>query len=675
MIRRKISFYSITFFSPLHEEMRRSKKIRRKNDFLFFDLLKSPLCRTLIYNEMSDQLYLKNTVTNEEILERISNIVRVGKMRLDGHVLPIYPFKVVDKDEERGLYLLHYDSDHIGEINDPRVRRLRGTLVDINAGIVVRETHGYQPTTTLESEFGIQPDVHGNVSLVDDDKNRHTFNVNDPTLSYIPYFQGTLIFVTRSYGATDYGTHRRIDSSRSWWGTSVPFKDIFLKFGGPEDDELFDGTKMHSPLCHVFQVIDKSLCMSSKLDLKERDGFLRYLGPITMYQRDEEKSAGGNESRSEEALPLCPYPDEEVDWAGEGPWFDVKENFVAVNPDVGANPFPDPDDDLFTRVHVTNQVSSAIANQILFKGYHPSMDLYEGTDIRLLPGESIICSYRKEGKLTLLQINSPAAAWREKMVENKHNILNRGCILLDSAALPPPGKNDTYSENFPAISFLTPQELHTESVYSRIKPYVMPPPNWRKVREEDLVCPECDDTSKNAKGGKGNKKVASMSRKPSDMVMLRSVNIVICYAFALPLHLQEEALLLTININKERNSVIDYMIEKEKDIVNDTLFQRSADGRFTLWDSKVNKSLKRMKIILSQAHDYNTDRKRDASYKNHFRESIATILKREYGGSLYHIMMFVRKQRTASKTIHPKQSNAVAAASFAAAAASSAASS
>ena len=107
-------------------------------------------------------------------------------------------------------------------------------------------------------------------------------------------FEATVMRVYKHDGKVYHSTHRRLDASRSRWGASITFGDMYVQLGGPSNDVLFDEKKAYSPFCHIFLMVHPDILIATKANVGT--GYLVYLGPKKMWNIDS-----------------SPYPLEQVD--------------------------------------------------------------------------------------------------------------------------------------------------------------------------------------------------------------------------------------------------------------------------------------------------------------------------------------------------------------------------
>jgi len=220
------------------------------------------------------------------------DIARIAKLEF----CPDY-WKILDKNEEEGLYLIH-------SIIDPKEPGLpRGIVVDINNEIVVCDSFGFTPTAPLECLATI-PETK-DISIVDEYINRHTFPQGKYTIS--PAYEGVIVRAFKHNGIVYFSTHKKLDCSRSRWGKSDRFLEIYERLSGLKGDELFPESVITSPWCYQFLLVDKHLLVATKQDIK--DGFIAHLGTIKMWDYDD---------------PNLPFRDDQLGEKHEDPVIDSK---------------------------------------------------------------------------------------------------------------------------------------------------------------------------------------------------------------------------------------------------------------------------------------------------------------------------------------------------------------
>ena len=186
-------------------------------------------------------------------------------------------------DGNADIALMHYrvNRGKNYQQDSPAHPDVRGWVVDVHNLKLVAKSFPYTPAITLDQ---IDSDT-----IVDD--NGQVYRFDKPM--YKEGFEGTTIRVFRHAGKTYYSSHRRLDTSKSRWGSSIPFRQMYDELGGPHD--LFDESKAYSPHCYVFLVVHPDVAHVSQKDIG--NGWVQFLHRVTSYSKDN-----------------CPYPIDQVDW-------------------------------------------------------------------------------------------------------------------------------------------------------------------------------------------------------------------------------------------------------------------------------------------------------------------------------------------------------------------------
>jgi hypothetical protein len=114
---------------------------------------------------------------------------------------------------------------------------------------------------------------------------------NDGKLFYEGY-EGVVVRVYRNKGTTYISTNKKIDCSKSRWGKSKYFKDMYLSLGGKMGtlfvSETFEESEIPdtSPFCYLFLVVHPDLALVSKQDIGE--GKIIYIDTFKMWDTDKE---------------------------------------------------------------------------------------------------------------------------------------------------------------------------------------------------------------------------------------------------------------------------------------------------------------------------------------------------------------------------------------------------
>ena len=350
-------------------------------------------------------------------------------------------WEIVSSDPDHNLYMVH----HKLEANLSDYGQIRGIVVDTRAGCIVCRSYGYSPTV-VSNQLTLRSD-DGNIHLTDELGQEHVLN---PARSLFKIgFEGTMINVFKHDGIVYRSTRKRLDASKSRWGTSQTFLDMYWQLGGPSDEELFDIYSSYSPYCHTFIIVHPEVLVVSKDNVG--DGYLVYLGPKQMWSTDYH---------------TCPYKQ----LTGKGDYFDgvTEEQF---NQDLRINAgwiddtlhlpttIPNLSDNVSYDQGVifsSKNISFEEANKHLLFGFYNEFPGYEALDKRMLPGEFVIVQKLDEnGALSgMLRVESIAYNWRAGMRDNNPNLLHRFFQLVNGSYLRADntGDRERYQRLYPSFT-------------------------------------------------------------------------------------------------------------------------------------------------------------------------------------------------------------------------------
>lgn len=163
-------------------------------------------------------------------------------------------WSVVDYDESAGLAMVHYnpdsDMDTLGHV--------RGIVVDTNNGHIVTSSFGYTPTILCDEIVN----QDGSYVMKDSTGKTHTFDATDSVMKRV--FEGVVIRIMWYNGKCYRMTHKKLNASKSRWGSAKTFVAMFEEANGPKAEELFDTSKLYSSTCYDFIVVDPSLLIGTR---------------------------------------------------------------------------------------------------------------------------------------------------------------------------------------------------------------------------------------------------------------------------------------------------------------------------------------------------------------------------------------------------------------------------
>lgn len=402
-------------------------------------------------------------------------------------------WQIIDTDTASGLYLIHYTPD----ASMVRYGSLRGVVVDVPNKTIVARSYGFTPIISASSLAVAEYD--GNIHLTDAVNPNVDYDINPETTLFYPGFEGTIMRVFLHGGRVYHSTHKKLDATRSRWGNSPTFVEIYRQLGGPSDEDLFDLSKNYSPIVHVFLLAHPSVQVASKTPIGA--GYLVYLGPRQMW--DPLQSS---------------YPQSEIDSTDHG--VVAAEEFIPnSNQPVIYSPRPMTLDEV---------------NKHLNFGFHQPFD-QSGLESRLLPGEFVVAYLQDKNSKAIsgaIRIESPSYHWRSSLRDNNPNLIHQFYLLSNGKFIQAQydDEREVYLRKFP---ILTPYDDESIAEVLREGPIVV----WPQEELSEATINEILADSE-----------------------LRLYNIFLAFLYSLPGHRQEEALNIYQNYQEGLQEVIDWLI-------------------------------------------------------------------------------------------------------------------
>lgn len=397
-------------------------------------------------------------------------------------------WSVQDDDEKENLYLIHYDTTKIATLKnsgiDPltqsRIMGLRGVIIFLpkgkdgnylSIGTIVSRGFSYTPTCTVSELFDETADV---LELADNNGARHVLNfASDQKLRFTTSFDGCVLRVSKWNNKIIMTTAKKINISKSFWGPSDKFPEIYKSLNGPDPMTLFSKDKIYSNITHLFMLVHPNLSIASRLNVGT--GYIVYLG-----HREN------NQPMGDEILSL---PDN----------YETVSHFNLSQPnihtmkyvDIDGNPcapYHDPPTEETMGFVVTPTMMTEkqrnIANIIMTVGDSSySVEDFKDIDQRLTQGESLIVNYTDaHGYGRMIRVSPIAHNWRLAIMSGNFNRYNQFIIDYTYALKQPldkdrptpsssnetdllrvfdgtPDKVYTYEQLFPSVATPTKEEL------------------------------------------------------------------------------------------------------------------------------------------------------------------------------------------------------------------------
>jgi len=284
----------------------------------------------------------------------------------------------------------------------PRYPDIRGCVVDLNVEKVVVPCYG-RITSVLTPMINFD---QGKMTIEDTEGESVELDQNDVRFSY--GFEGPVLRLYKNNGKIYCSTNRRLDCTKSRWGTKKTFLEMFKELGGENIIEKAFNEKKYSSHFLTFIVVHPDMLLCTKQNVGE--GYLVFLGSQRcLYPED------------------CPYPLDEVDWTT---YSSLKNKYDA----------PFITTDMFESAiscklpYCPSSLTLDEVNRHLLMGYGSK----HSNDIRTGSGEFIIAyvsqnkSYSQE---RLFRFVSPAYDHRSKMRNEDPNLLHQFYCLSSEAHL------------------------------------------------------------------------------------------------------------------------------------------------------------------------------------------------------------------------------------------------
>jgi hypothetical protein len=262
---------------------------------------------------------------------------------------------------------------------------VRGTLVDLDTGCVVTASFGYTPTAvTSHLKF-----INGKIAIKDSDGGNHVYFQDKVVI--LPLFESVLLRVIWYNNELLILSHRKINPKKSFWGASDNFLSLYYTAGGPSAENLFDTTKQFSSSCYIFSVVDSSLLIASKQDVR---------APYLVLLAKNQLNISCDECDIADGM------------------FNLDISSVITNRVTKSG------------IYKPLPLSVDEANRHLTFGYYPDMSV---SDVRELPGEALVMYTIKNGEpVDVIKVHSISYDWRIKLRDNDPNIGHRFYSLLDT---------------------------------------------------------------------------------------------------------------------------------------------------------------------------------------------------------------------------------------------------
>jgi hypothetical protein len=556
-----------------------------------------------------------------------------------------------DHVEGTEIYLLHYKSDKIKEIihrpgfspvydmeDSQLILNLRGVIVDLEERWVCCKSFGFTSVATL-NEISDE-------EIVLNDQFNNVISAPSENVTFQTFYGGPVIRVWKYKGQVHFSSHHKISISRSKWGSSRTFEELFIDFFGRGvssleeiGDILFDPTKATANFCHAFLISSPEIITGIRMNIG--DGYLVYLRSFVL-----------NIFISRDAFLHYRYHKEIEELPEVNKW--IQEETFVKHSTINEHGVPTPpvtnNLDTDERILISPVVfNSFIANKILKFGYSNfSEDRIDGMDVRLRPGESLIAIFPGG---TYTKIVPTCANWRNYILGNNPNLYNQFCRNMDYSQ----NLDFDETESIPDFSVSGFEEANYN--YSQLFPDLGNPTG---IELENIAGKFADDELNmiprivRHKGG-------SKKQKKFEIKEDRRRNIAYCMLFAVPhykiLDLGEFYSRFTSDMDDLKAFFRDNLKKLGVAVEEKTLIE---DPRFATKDgSKLVPAGKYVTRIMTEAAKYVEVRKKEGTNFTYDKEShrkvkmtskelildnIMGMLNKEKGANLYSLFKAISKE-------------------------------
>ena len=483
---------------------------------------------------------------------------------------------------------------HKPEANLAEYGKIRGIVIDIKAETVICRSYGYTPTI-ISDRITVQAG-DGNVHLIDELGLEHT--LNPARVHFKIGFEGTMINVFKHDNIVYRSTRKRLDPTKSRWGNSKTFMDMYWSLGGPSDDTLFDPASAYSPYCHTFIIVHPDVLVVSKDNIG--DGYLVYLGPKQMWSVEYNECPYKQTQQNGSLFEGITQAEFDADPRVNAGWIDSTLHVPQTVSNMSDNVS-------YTQGHAIfspHNLSFDEANKHLLFGFYNPFEGYDKLDRRTLPGEFVIVHNLDEFGATIgmLRVESNAYSWRSGMRDNNPNLRHRFFQLVNGSYI----RYDTadgkarYDKLYP--TFTPYDEASIKKQIVEDGPYVVWPQDPNYDDPENLMSKES-----------------------------RMYNIWLAFLNAVPLHQQRDV-----------STYLNYLYNKRGELIS---WLRSLENRGHLDPTELSR---RVIDLIEAARRFAQQKVKDGQDKDRTGKKISlkditkantrNLVMKEEGGSLYRLV-------------------------------------
>lgn len=495
-------------------------------------------------------------------------------------------------DTYENLALVHYNP----KTDFQKFGRIRGLLLDTESGDIIADSFGYTPIAICDEIIPIDD----NVSITDIDGINHKFLLTDKDVYVKRVFEGVVIRVIWYNNKMYRITHKKINPTRSKWGNSKRFLDIYDESNGPTAEQLFDTTKSYSSTCYHFLAVDSSLLVATRQ--KMTVPYLVYI-------------------ESQEVILQKP----ETDIAPGIPTFPLIEKISGTVRESG--------------IYNPRQLNINEVNRYLKYGYY---NRYDAPDERQLTGESVIF-YKKvdEQIVDVVKVNSTSYEWRSNLRGGNHNIVNQFYSKLNMVYgdIKEESQWKKFKSNlvlFPLYSIDAMKNIYYKDEFNN---------------DEDRKNADHKDVDRKNQGilligiPEGFEPTKEMYNTRQSRIHLFWIN----YMLALPISHQEAALELLENFTTDRNNLVNWLCTIETNIKN-----VSEPDHCKYIVRIINFARKSAKEAVKDGTNL-TQKGQVLNYKAMVKRKIYDLINKERGTSLYAMIREMKHPNLPKKDLDVKE--------------------
>lgn len=348
-----------------------------------------------------------DTASRDQLKSLVNTVLDLPEY-LDGY------WDVVDQWPKEGrpqLALAHYNQkyDPVNRLHEP-LRHVRGTVVDLDAGVVVADSYGY--TQDLKLQAPLRQEEDGSV-IVPTTMPQYSmpverapeeapvmeegeFRLEPRDVRLFLGYEGALVRVFKWHDHVFFSPHRKIDGRKSRWGSAETFYDMYQRFDGPPLESMF-GDEETSPFCYMYLVVDDALRIAGSTT---KTG-LMFVGVKQMWDAERQTETGAPYEHDEDTVLYAPKPSDTLFMQPE------------VTVDI-ANKF------LYPQRFASKPPTPALENELVVS-YDESCkvdDVYYQPYTSLVMGGDFVLMYRldQDGNTIVYRLTAPAFRYRSKVM-------------------------------------------------------------------------------------------------------------------------------------------------------------------------------------------------------------------------------------------------------------------